>query len=422
MSCEEHLSVDRRRLLAGSAASLALWGFRPRALSAAPARDPRLLMVILRGGLDGLALAAPVGDPDYARLRGEIAVRSAGSGERAGLALDTLFALNPSMPTLHGLYQRKEALVVHAVATPYRGRSHFDGQDLLESGLPAVARADEGWLNRALSGMSNAGRIETKGLSIGAVVPLIMQGRAPILSWIPKVYGLELKAETVNRLLALYRETDPALAKALGDGLGLEAAAASVTSPKTAAAVAPPAVAAGQPRPFREFIETAEVAARYMAKPDGPRIGALSFSGWDTHANGGAIVGQLANRLAGLDAAIKAFHDTIRPAWRDTVVVIVTEFGRTARVNGTNGTDHGTGMAALLLGGAVNGGRVLADWPGLGPGALFEGRDLRPTRDLRAVLKGVLADHLGIPAGLLAQGVFPESGRVAPERDLLRSV
>ena len=173
------------------------------------------------------------------------------------------------------------------------------------------------------------------------------------------------------------------------------------------------------PRPFRDFIETAEAAAKFMTSPGGPRIGALSFDGWDTHANEGAVTGNLANRLGGLDAALKAFGEGMGQAWKDTVVTVITEFGRTARTNGTNGTDHGTATVALLLGGAVNGGRVLADWPGLSEKALFEGRDLAPTRDLRGLVKGVLKDHLGLPESLLANAVFPESGKVATVRGLL---
>jgi len=161
-------------------------------------------------------------------------------------------------------------------------------------------------------------------------------------------------------------------------------------------------------------VDAAETAAKFLSTPDGPRIGALSYNGWDTHANAGALQGQLANRLAGLDAALAALHEGLAPVWKDTVVLVVTEFGRTARVNGTDGTDHGTGMLAFMIGGAVKGGRVVADWPGLGEAALYEGRDLKPTRDLRTVLKGVLRDHLGIPDGALASTVFPESAAERP--------
>ncbi|HRD74412.1 MAG TPA: DUF1501 domain-containing protein [Hyphomicrobiaceae bacterium] len=423
MDCTESTRLSRRHLLKGGAASLALWGFMPRTALGA-ARDPRLLTIVLRGGLDGIAMAAPVGDPAYASLRGAIAVPASGTG--AGLPLDSLFALNLNMPFLHGLYLKREALIVHAVATPYRGRSHFDGQDVLESGLPGVVRADDGWLNRALAGLPKGDKVAPrKGLSMGAVVPLVIRGGAPVLSWVPKTYNLPLREQTIARLLDLYNVTDPRLSKALTEGLEIDrvataSAAAPAVSPAGSGAMASVAAApASGARPFAEFIGAAEAAARFLSTADGPRIGALSYNGWDTHANEGVINGLLANRLAGLDAAIKTFAEGMGAAWKETVVVIVTEFGRTARVNGTAGTDHGTATAAVLAGGAVKGGRVVSDWPGLAEKALYEGRDLAPTRDLRGVLKGVLSDHLGIPEGALAKAVFPESGAVKPEAGLI---
>jgi uncharacterized protein (DUF1501 family) len=407
-SCFEHARLSRRQLMQGGSASLALWGMIPRAAIASP-RDSRLLTVILRGGLDGLSMIAPVGDPDYARIRKTLAV--AKDGPMPGLPLDGLFVLNPAMPYLHELYRKGEALGVHAVATPYRGRSHFDGQDLLESGLAGVTRAEDGWLNRALAGLGSAGKADAKGLAMGAVVPLVMRGPAPVLTWIPKVYGIQLRESTIASLADLYSQTDAKLAKAFADGLAIDKLGANTVQAKA------PALPPGQPpapRPFRDFVETAETAAKLMSAADGPRIGALSYNGWDTHASEGVVQGQLATRLAGLDAAIKAYAEGMGPVWKDTVVVIVTEFGRTAYANGTDGTDHGTATAALLLGGAVKGGRIIAKWPGLADKDLYEGRDLKPTIDLRAVLKGVLRDHLGLPAGALDAAVFPDSRAAAP--------
>jgi uncharacterized protein (DUF1501 family) len=427
--CTEFATLNRRRLLTGgiaSAASLALWGGTPKA-AAAGTRDPRLLTMILRGGLDGLSMIAPVGDPDYQGLRQKIALTTAGSPLNAGLPLDAFFVLNPAMPFLHELYKRREALAVHAVSTPYRGRSHFDGQDVLETGLGGVGRTDDGWLNRALAGLPSAGKANpaglvqgstAKGLAMGAVVPLVMRGKAPVMSWIPKANGLELRDSTVARLMDLYGQADPKLARAFAQGMEIDrvdrGGAAMAGAPKAAAPAAPPGA-----RPFRDFVDTAETAAKFLSAADGPRIGTLSYNGWDTHANEGAAQGQLANRLAGLDAAIKAFADGMGAAWKDTVVVIVTEFGRTAAVNGSEGTDHGTATAALLVGGAVKGGRVIADWPGLAPANLYEARDLKPTSDLRTVLKGVLRDHLGIPTGALADLVFPDSRAAAPTDGLI---
>ncbi len=170
-----------------------------------------------------------------------------------------------------------------------------------------------------------------------------------------------------------------------------------------------------------EVSDSAEAAARFLAAADGPRIAVIEASGWDTHANQGAETGQLANRLAGLDAGVAKLRTGLGEAWEDTVVAIVTEFGRTVRVNGTRGTDHGTAGAAILVGGAVRGGRVLADWPGLAPRALHEGRDLRPTTDLRALFKAVLAEHLGLDTGFIDREVFPGSGAARRLDGLIRA-
>lgn len=403
--CNEQRAITRRGLVTG-AATLAMWGLVPRAARAG-ARDPRFLLVVLRGGLDGLSLAAPMGDPDYARLRGRLAVPRDGDG--AGLPLDGFFALNAAMPALHALYARREALIVHAVASPYRGRSHFDGQDVLESGLGGVGRSDDGWLNRALAALPAAGRAEQpKGLALSAVVPLVMRGAAPVLTWTPPAYRLPFQEDTIARIVDLYAQTDAALLKAFAAGLEIDRLAAATGDPR--ARKERPASA----QPFNDLVAAAETAARFLSTPAGPRIGALSVEGWDTHANAGPVKGLLANRLAGLDAAIGAFAAGMGAAWTETVVLVVTEFGRTAAANGTDGTDHGTATTALVLGGAAKGGRVIADWPGLGAAALYEGRDLRPTLDLRAVAKGLLADHLGIPAGALATRVFPDSAGVVP--------
>lgn len=402
MSCSKPTILSRRGLISGGAATLALWGLRPRIASAAAARDPRFLSIVLRGGLDGLSMLAPVGDPDYARSRGPLAIPQ--SGEGAGLRLDDFFALNASMPFLHGLYQKGEALFLHAVATPYRGRSHFDGQDVLESGLKGEGIAEDGWLNRALAQMPSAGRIEpAKGLAVGAMVPLIMRGKAPVVSMSTKAYNFPLREATTARLMDLYVHADPRLAEILKAGGEIERVASGGGTPPGGS------IRPAGPRAAQTFIETAEAAARFFTAASGPRIGALSFDGWDTHANEGAIKGTLANQLGGLDLAIKALHDGLGPAWKETVAVIATEFGRTARTNGTDGTDHGTATAAVVVGGAVKGGRIIADWPGLAEAKLYEGRDLKPTRDLRGVFKGVLKEHLGLPDGLLAGTVFPDS-------------
>ncbi len=408
-------AATRRELLLASGVLFA-WAYLPKE-ARAEGRDPRLLVIVLRGALDGLAAVAPVGDRQWEALRGDKVLRR--DGPTPGLPLDDFFVLNPAMPNLHRLYGAGEAAIVHAVASPYRERSHFDGQDVLESGLVAPGTSDSGWLNRALGTLAPGERVEPgnrKAFAIGPVTPLVARGPAPVLSWTPP--RLEPAADdTVMRLLDLYRHSDAPLARALEERIGLAAIARAggmETGPgKT------PAAGAAQVRAY--FAESAGSAAKFMARPDGPRVGALAFDGWDTHANEGAVNGRLAALLGALDGAFAAVETGMGPAWRDTVVAVVTEFGRTARINGTDGTDHGTATVAFLAGGAVKGGRVIADWPGLRDTDLYQNRDLKPTTDLRAVLKGVLRDHLRVPDTALAATVFPESTAVRATPGLVAS-
>ena len=402
---------SRRELLLASGVLFA-WAHVPK-VARAEGRDPRFLVIVLRGALDGLAAVAPVGDPDYVALRGDKVLRL--DGETPALPLDRLFALNPAMPNLHRLYRAGHASIVHAVATPYRERSHFDGQDVLESGLPAPGATDVGWLNRALSGLEPGGRVDpAKAFAIGPVTPLVVRGPAPVLSWTPP--RLQPAGEdTLARVLDLYRHTDAPLARALEERVGLAAIAGSGGIDPGQGAASPSRPGAGtqvnQVRAY--FAESAGSAAKFMSRPDGPRVGALAFDGWDTHADEGAVGGRLAALLGALDGAIAAVETGMGPAWGETVVAVVTEFGRTARINGTDGTDHGTATVALLAGGAIKGGRVLADWPGLKVAQLRDQRDLKPTTDMRTVLKGVLRDHLRLPDQRLA-AVFPDSANAKP--------
>jgi uncharacterized protein (DUF1501 family) len=401
---------SRRELLLGSG-TLFAWAHLPK-LARAEGRDPRFLTVILRGALDGLATVAPVGDPNWVALRAENALTL--DGKTPGLKLDDFFALNPAMPNLHAMFAAKEAIVVHASATPYRDRSHFDGQDLLESGLAKPGASESGWLNRALAGFTPVGRVDPRGsrvFAVGPVTPLVVRGPAPVLSWSPQRL-MPASEDTVQRLLTLYRDCDAKLASVLEDNSKLVAATG-----QPGAAQKPGAVGPGQVRDY--FAEAAGTAAKYLAQPDGPRVGALALDGWDTHFNEGITQGRLSQLLGALDDALAAIKANMGPAWRDTVVALATEFGRTARINGTDGTDHGTATIAILVGGALKGGRVIGDWPGLKPAELYQNRDLKPTTDLRAVLKGVLRDHLRADERALAQTVFPGSEGVTPMAGLV---
>jgi uncharacterized protein (DUF1501 family) len=409
-----HHLPSRREALLGAGALFA-WSQMPR-LARAEGRDPRLLVVVLRGALDGLGAVAPVGDPDWVGLRGDRALLL--DGKTPALPLDSFFALNPAMPNLHRLYKAQQASIVHATATPYRERSHFDGQDVLESGIARPGATDSGWLNRALVALESDGQVDLRGsraLGIGSVTPLVVRGRAPVMSWVPQKL-LPASDDTRARLLDLYQHTDPKLAAALEARMRLAALGPTATSDDLMSEdVTPP----GLSRIRAYAAEVAGTAAGFLAKADGPRVGAVGFVGWDTHINEGAASGQLANLLGVLDGALAAVETNMGDAWRETVIVAVTEFGRTARINGTDGTDHGTGTVAFLAGGALRGGRVVADWPGLKTAQLHEGRDLRPTTDLRSVLKGLLRDHLRVREDALASTVFPDSAEAAPMAGLV---
>jgi uncharacterized protein (DUF1501 family) len=412
-------AATRRELLLGSGALFA-WAFTPK-IARAEGRDPRFLTVVLRGALDGLAAVAPVGDPDWVKLRGDNALKL--DGAMPALPLDGFFALNPAMPNLHRLYRAGQTIVVHAAATPYRERSHFDGQDVLESGLARPGRVDSGWLNRALTRLEPDDRVRTgangrRSFAVGPITPLVVRGPAPVLSWVPPRLP-PVSDDTTARLLDLYRHTDPPLARVLDDRVGLAALAPGAAPNRGPGEMGPPVQVGAINQVRAYFAEAAGAAAKFLANPDGPRVGALALDGWDTHNNEGAVNGRLSQLLGALDAAIAAVETNMGAAWSETVVTLVTEFGRTARINGTEGTDHGTATVALLVGGALKGGRVVADWPGVKETDLYEKRDLKATTDLRAVLKGLLKDHLRVEDRVLAAEIFPGSDGVRPIEGLL---
>jgi uncharacterized protein (DUF1501 family) len=384
--------------------------------------DSRFVFVLLRGALDGLSAVPPVGDPDYAGLRGQIAL--ARSGEGAALPLEGPFALHPALTFLHRSYAGKELAVLHAVATPYRERSHFDAQNVLESGDLRPHGSTSGWMNRALTSLP-ASKSREAGVALGANVPLAMRGPAEVASWSPTKLAA-LDEATLARITDLYAR-DPLLSQRLADALASDAIANEAQAAAEGDGETPMMnnVVEGDAKEKRNYnaryVETARAAAGFLKRDDGPRVAMFDTTGWDTHANEGGAQGQLSTRLRGLDTALAALKDSLGPVWRNTVVLVATEFGRTAAINGTRGTDHGTGAAAFLLGGAVAGGRVLADWPGLSRASLLDNRDLKPTRDLRTVMKGVLRDHLQVPVRALDTTVFPGSDAARPMDGLIRA-
>jgi len=371
------------------------------AFARADERPSRFVLVILRGALDGLAAVPPYGDRDYPGLRREFALRAPGE-HGAALPLDGFFGLHPSLVFLQQCYSERELIVLHALASPYRERSHFDGQDVLENGGLRPHASQSGWLNRALAAAPATARGEA-GVALGQNVPLVMRGPAAVTSWSPSRLSA-LDEDTLARIADLYA-TDKLLSTRLADALAADALA----KPQPAQAKRAP------------YAEVARAAAGFLRQEDGPKVAVFDTNGWDTHANEGGAEGQLAGRLAALDVGLATLRQELGPVWRDTAVLLVTEFGRTAAINGTRGTDHGTATAAFLLGGAVAGGRVIADWPGLAARHLYQGRDLAPTLDLRSVLKGLLAEHLSVPSRALEQAVFPDSTAAKLLRGLVRA-
>jgi uncharacterized protein (DUF1501 family) len=280
----------------------------------------------------------------------------------------------------------------------------------LESGYPGAGHVDSGWLNRALAALPSGERINARGLAVGPATPLILRGQVPVLGWAPRL-ALAAPDDLANRVMDLYTHRDTVLKAALAQGLDTDRLASRE-------GMAGP-VSARDRNAIMGMRLTAEGAAKLMAADDGPRVAALSFDGWDTHANEGGPTGRLAQLLGGLDAAFEAFESGLGARWTDTSIVTITEFGRTARINGTVGTDHGTGTVALLAGGAVKGGRVIADWPGLRDGDLHEARDLKPTVDLRAVLKGLLTEQFDLAPSILRETIFVGSEQIKPMAGLI---
>ncbi|AQR62526.1 hypothetical protein BZG35_13395 [Brevundimonas sp. LM2] len=377
------LDLTRRLLLGASAAGVSLaFAGRAGAQSAAGPRN-KLVVVIARGAMDGLSVVVPTNDPDYRPLRAALAIEDS-------LALSDGFGLHPALAGLHALHGQGQMRFAPAVAIPVRVRSHFDAQDVLENGGEGLRSQTDGWLNRALAATGGL-----KGLSIGAQTPLILRGASPTSSWSP---GGRTGAE--DRLASLLQDLyveDPLLAGNLAAGLQTEAQAMAT---------------GGETRLGRNDVAgLGQAVARLMTGPDGADVVALSIDGWDTHVR---QVGQLQARLTGLDQVVSGLRTGLGESWSRTVMVIATEFGRTARANGTAGTDHGTGSALLLAGGALKPGGMIGDWPTLAEPRLFEGRDLAPTLDVRSVFKGVLRDHLGVDRAALDDRVFPTSGAEAP--------
>ena len=397
--------ITRRSALLGLGAAFSL-GRASMALAAAPT-DARFVVVLMRGALDGMAAVVPYGDPALVSLRPELIPAAVGAPD--GMAdLGGFFGLHPAMPQMAAMYRAGELLPVHAVAGHYRSRSHFEAQDYMESG--ADQRMSSGWLNRAVLAMAKPPGPEA-AVAIGVTTPLLMRGPAEVGAWAPLGALREPDPDLYARI-AMLNAADPVTGPALREGLrdrGQSSAALTASADGMA-----PAAPVKNRYAFRAL---AGSAGKLLASPTGPRVAALELGGWDTHAD---QMRRLADPLGELDAGLGALKDGLGDAWAKTAVLVMTEFGRTARVNGTRGTDHGTGTVAFIAGGRVAGGRVLANWPGLSSGNLLENRDLQPTADLRCLAKGLLIQQLGLSPGAMAS-VFPGSEEAAARNGLLRA-
>lgn len=418
-----------RRALLGLGASLGVsvtfLGTQAFAASEGDLARRKLVVVICRGGMDGLSVSPPVGDANYAALRGSIAMTP-----DQVLQLDGTFGLHPELKAVHALALKGQARIAPAIASPDRARSHFEAQDVLETGASGVYGAETGWLNRTLEALAPVRKVE--GLSVGATAPLILRGKVQAASWSPGK-GVDETARLPTLLQDLYR-SDPLLGPAFARGLETETmaqqamTAMAATPAMNVAAASTPSTAqpAGMSATMandRQNRAGAEAARKlgstlggFMIQAGGPQIAAISLDGFDTHAG---QPGQIATRLSYMDAVLGGLHTGLGAEWKNTVVIAVTEFGRTARVNGTGGTDHGTASTGLILGGALKPGGIVGDWPGLSQNALFENRDTAPTLDMRGLFKGVLAEHIGVDRTALESKVFPDSAAARPVTGLV---
>ena len=390
--------LSRRRLLQVTAMA-GVATLMPRLSLAAAPTDKRLVVVLLRGGLDGLHAVPPYADSHYRKLRASLAIGRPGEQDGA-VDLDGYFGLHPSLGPLGDLYQAGELLVVPASTTRYRKRSHFDGQNLLENGSSKPFGVRDGWLNRAVASLGDGSR--RLGLALGPTVPLLLHGEVPVRTWSESPLP-EADEDFLQRLAYTY-ESDPLFARALADAQDSKSMGMSGQSARRRGR-------------GKDIANAAKAAATLLSHPEGPRIAVIEMGGWDTHFGQSY---RLANQLRQLAQGLLELRTNLAAHWRETVVLVVSEFGRTAAENGSRGTDHGTGGIALALGGAINGGRVLGRWPGLGRSDLLEGRDLRPMTAYESLFKGVLHDHLGIGEAVLEKRIFPDSRPLRPLTGVVR--
>ncbi|MBW4332346.1 DUF1501 domain-containing protein [Stakelama sp. CBK3Z-3] len=376
--------IARRTLLANGIGGIAAGMLIPRVVYAAAPTERRFVFIIQRGAADGLHIVPPLGDPGYAQLRAPF-LETLSNAHR----VDATFSLHPALSRVAGLFDARQAMAVHATASVYRDRSHFDGQNVLETGGRHAYTETIGWMNRLVGVLPS-----DKGLALATDIPMALRGPAAVTSYAPTRLPAS-GADLMDRVGALYAD-DPQLAGLWHTALSTQAMVGSAVRDNG-----------------RSGEAIGRIAAQLLAPNEGARIMMIETDGWDTHS---AQIGRLNTQLRNLDALVGALADGLGAAWNQTLVVVATEFGRTAALNGTGGTDHGTASALLLIGGALHdGGRVIADWPGLAPSHLYQGRDLRPTSATEAVIVGALARHFDQDADLMARTVYPDQPDLKPQ-------
>lgn len=369
--------MNRRDFIRWSALSgLSLTGL-PGLSFAKANTDKRFIFIIQRGAADGLNTVIPYADPAYQKLRGALAINAS-----QAIKLDGLFALHPSLKATAKLYQEKQALFVHAIASPYRGRSHFDAQNVLETGGKAAYQFKDGWMNRMLSLLPPA---QHEAIAIASSIPMALRGKVNVNAYAPSNLR-DAPDDLLLRVGELYAQ-DAQL-----NGLWSSAMEANDL--------------AGDTKIKRNPAGIGKLAAEFLNKENGPRIAMIETNGWDTHSGQN---NRLSRQLSSLDTLIDALRQHLGNNWQNTTILVATEFGRTAAANGTGGTDHGTASAAMLLGGDLKGGRIIADWPGLNHATLYQGRDLQPTLDLNTLIASVLGERFNLDSEKVAHSVFSGS-------------
>ncbi|ASW02873.1 DUF1501 domain-containing protein [Paraburkholderia aromaticivorans] len=380
---------SRRQFLSVAAAGAGAMLVSPRIALASVATDRRFVFVIQRGAADGLNLVVPYAEPAYATLRGALAIDTSNAPR-----LDGTFALHPAMARTAAMYADHQALFVHAVASPYRDRSHFDGQNVLETGGASPYQIKDGWLNRLVAQLPAT---RENAIAFAPTVPMALRGPAAVTSYAPSALP-QAPDDLLARVSQLYDE-DAQLRPLWESAMNARGLAGDAGARQDPASLG-------------------KLAAGFLSRENGPRIAMIETGGWDTHSAQNA---RLANQLKALDTMLAALRDGMGPLWGKTTVLVATEFGRTAAANGTGGTDHGTGSVAMVLGGSVQGGRVIADWPGLAPHDLYEARDLKPTTSLDALIAGAASESLGLDPQRTASALFGPTPKGRPLTGIVRA-